>query len=136
MRYPLVATVVVAISLLVGSSQIAAEELQFNVPETARAQTSAELLGRTARALYHAQARAPGAGHAEKITDLWLFPTADAQTVFAHYRLSSAESAASSTEHLVLVTVSGDRITARRELTGAEVAPATHGSSPALACVP
>jgi hypothetical protein len=131
MKYPLVATVAIAISLLIGSSRIVAEELQFNVPETARAQTSAELLGRTARALYHAQARAPRAVHAEKMSDLWLFPTADAHTVFAHYRLSSVEGAASSTEHLVLVTVSGDRITAFRELTGA-----MKGSSPALACVP
>jgi hypothetical protein len=123
MNHPLVAMVAAAIALLVGSSQLRAEELQFNVPETARAQKCTELLSRTARALYKAQAQTPRANHAEKISSLWLFPTADADTVFAHYRLSSAEGAPSSTEHLVLVTVSGDRITAFRELTGAEVAP-------------
>lgn len=130
MKYPLVAAVAAAISLLTGSSQIAAGELQFNVPQTARAHTSAELLDRTARALYHAQAEAQRAGQAGKISDLWLFPTADAHTVFAHYRVSSAEGAASSTEHLVIVTVSGDHITAFRELA------APNGSRPALACVP
>lgn len=108
---PLAATL-----LLLGSAPLIAGELPFNAPGTDRAQQSAQLLNRAAHALYDS---APGTA---TISDLWLFPTSDRNTVFADYELRTSQQIAGPTEHLVVLTLQGDRIVSRRELTDAVVA--------------
>lgn len=66
-----------AILLLAGAGPGIAAELPFNAPSTVRARESAALLHRAAHALYDLS------GGGTRISDLWLFPTADANTVFA-----------------------------------------------------
>jgi hypothetical protein len=57
------------------------------------------------------------------LTDFWIFPTAQANTVFIQYRASqSAEPSSSVRGHLVVVEMRGDRISKLRDLTA--VAPA------------
>jgi hypothetical protein len=64
------------------------------------------------------------ADHAEgldsnaNLTDFWIFPTAEANTVFIQYRASEgAESSNSTRDHLVVVEMRGDRISKLRDLT-------------------
>jgi hypothetical protein len=119
-RATLVATVV---PLLLTSLPLAAGELPFNSPATERANESAPLLHETARALYDSSSAAalqtPRGRH---ISNLWLFPTADGETVFARYDLTSGEDVTSGgtvtkTEHLTVLTVRDNRIVESRELT-------------------
>lgn len=105
---PLAATL-----LLLGSAPLMAGEPSFNAPHTHRAKESAELLHRAANALYDS---APGAA---TISNLWLFPTSDPNTVFADYELRTSQQIAAPTEHLVVLTLQGDRILSKRELTDA-----------------
>jgi hypothetical protein len=107
---------VAAIALLAGSAPLIAGQLPFKAPTTLQAQQSSELLNRAARALYDWSARTGN------ITDLWLFPTLDADTVFAEYRLRTSEQDAP-TEHLVELTLQGDRILSLRDLTEARQSP-------------
>jgi len=110
-----------AIPLLLTSLPLMAGELPFNAPATAQAKDSAPLLHQTAQALHDS----PDAASGNHISNLWLFPTADGETVFARYNLTSASgAAASATEHLTVLTVRGNRIVESRELTSvpAEVA--------------
>jgi hypothetical protein len=67
------------------------------------------LLHQTARALEDS---------GQQISNLWLFPTADPNTVFARYNLTSNAEATpgATTEHLAVLTVEGDRIVESREL--------------------
>jgi len=59
----------------------------------------------------------------ENLTDFWIFPTADANTVFVQYRASGgAEFSNSARSHLVVIEMRGDRISKLRDLTA--VAPA------------
>src|SRR5581483_9686385 len=88
-RTTLVAT---AIPLLLTSLPLAAGELPFNAPATVRAKESAPLLHQTARALYDLPSSAALPTSNDKhITNLWLFPTADGETVFARYNLTSGD---------------------------------------------
>jgi hypothetical protein len=103
---PLAATL-----LLVSSAPLLAGEPPFNAPRTHLAQESGQLLHRAAHALYGSTP------NASRISDLWLFPTADTNTVFAEYTLRSKGDAP--TKHLVVLTLQGDRILRIRELTGA-----------------
>jgi len=102
---------VAATLLLAGAAPLFAGELPFNTPATVRAQESAALLHRAAHAL---EDLSPRVG---KISGLWLFPTADADTVFAEYRTSGQT--ASATDHLVVLTLKGDRIVKMSDLTQA-----------------
>ena len=125
MKSPRAALAATAIPLLLTSLPLTAGELPFNAPATERAKESAPLLHQTARALYDSpSAAAPRTPGGKRISNLWLFPTADANTVFARYNLTSDDQAASATEHLTVLTVRGNRIVESRELTSppAEVA--------------
>jgi hypothetical protein len=125
MKSPRAALVAAAIPLLLTSLPLAASELPFNAPATERAKESTLLLHQTARALYDLPSGAVLRNSSgQHISNLWLFPTADADTVFARYNLSSDEEAtsgsvASATEHLAVLTVRGNRILESRELTSA-----------------
>jgi hypothetical protein len=110
-RTALVAT---AIPLLLTSLRVTAGEVPFNAPMTESAQQSAPLLHQTARALHDSPS--PAALRllgGKQISNLWLLPTADANTVFARYNLSNERTA----EHLAVLTVRGNSIVASRELT-------------------
>lgn len=100
------ATVAVTISLLLGSGPLTAAESQFNAPATALAQESAQLLTQTARAFSGTQ-----------ISDLWLYPTAEPDTVFAQYTMSATQRGASPTQHIALVTVRDNHVVGVRDLT-------------------
>ena len=99
-----------AILLLLSSTPLMAAEPPFHAPSTHRAQESAQLLRRAARALYGSTA------DASRISDLWLFPTDNSNTVFAQYRLTANERGGA-TEHLVVLTLQGDQIVRIRDLT-------------------
>jgi hypothetical protein len=105
MKSPRAALVATAIPLLLTSLRVTAGELPFNAPATEEAKQTAPFLHQTARALHDGDAA---------ISSLWLFPTADANVVFARYN-----EAGSATEHLVVLTINGDRIVESRELTSA-----------------
>jgi hypothetical protein len=121
MKSPRAALVATAIPLILASLPLTAGELPFNAPATERAKESAAVLHQTARALYDLPSATSNGQH---ISNLWLFPTADADTVFARYNLTSDEKVASgatarATEHLTVLTVRGNRIVESRELTSA-----------------
>lgn len=108
---PLAATL-----MLLSSAPLMAGDLPFNAPSTHRARETSQLLHRAAHAIYDS---APGTA---AISGLWLFPTSDSNTVFAEYELRTSRQIAAPTEHLVVLTLQGDRILSRRELTDAVVA--------------
>ena len=119
------------IPLLLASLRVTADELPFNAPTTEQARESAPLLHQTARALDDSSSSAMlGLLGGKQISNLWLFPTADANTVFARYNLTSNKEAASgvggsTTEHLAVLTVNENRIVQSRELTSPEAGLAT-----------
>jgi len=126
MKSPRAALVATAIPLLLTSLPLTAGELPFNAPATERAKESAPLLHQAARALYDL----PSGGalrnsNGQHISNLWLFPTADADTVFARYNATSGADP-SGTEHLTVLTVRRSRIVESRELTSAS--PVTYAS--------
>jgi hypothetical protein len=132
MKNPLAAVVATAIPLLATSLPVTAGELLFNAPATVRASESALLLRQTARALYDLPSGAAlQAASGKHISNLWLFPTAEADTVFARYNLTSDDEAtsdttASATEHLAVLTVRGNRILESRDLTSAHAESASN----------
>ena len=133
MKNPRAAPVATAILLISTSLPLTAGELPFNAPATERANESAPLLHQTARALHDLPSGAAlGSSSGKHISNLWLFPTADADTVFARYNLTSdgeatSDAAASATEHLTVLTVRGNRILESRDLTSANAESASNG---------
>jgi hypothetical protein len=119
MKIPRATLAATAIPLLLTSLPLTAGELPFNAPDTARAQENAQLLHQAARALGDLPATSTLAARDRHISKLWIFPTADADTVFAQYELSSNEEGGASTKHLTVLQVRGDRILEQRELTDA-----------------
>jgi hypothetical protein len=118
MKSPRAALVATAIPLILTSLPLTAGELPFSAPATERANESALLLHQTARALYDLPSgTALRSSSGRHISNLWLFPTADADTVFARYNLTSDDAAAPATEHLTVLTVRGNQILESRELT-------------------
>ena len=103
------AATTVVIPLLLTSLAVSAAELPFNAPHTARAQESAQLLHQAAQAL--------GNLPDQHIANLWIFPTADANTVFAQYDVKGQGGA--STPHLSVVKLGGSQIVEQTDLTGA-----------------
>jgi hypothetical protein len=134
MKSPRTTFVATAIPLLLTSLPLTAGELPFNAPATERANESALLLHQTARALYDLPSGAALRPSSNKhISNLWLFPTADADTVFARYNLASddeatsdAAAATSATEHLAVLTVRGNRVLESRDLTSAHAESASN----------
>lgn len=107
LRAPLAAT---AIPLLLTSLPLAAAELPFHAPATARAQENSQLLHDAARALGDLPA-------VSTLANLWIFPTANPDTVVAQYDLvSNQEGAASTTKHLTVLTLRDNRLVEQTEL--------------------
>jgi hypothetical protein len=119
MKKSLVSKAVSAVSLLLAAVPLFAGELPFNAPATDIAQQRAELLRRAAHALDDLQSNAGLGAGGKHIADLWLFPTADASTVFARYTLGEKDGRDASAERLSVLTLHDNRIVDFRELTGA-----------------
>ena len=93
-----------------------ASSFPANVPATERAARSTDLIDRAIDALVAREGES-------RITRLWVFPTGDANVVFVHYRTTSdpdAHEPGPSTEHLVLLEMSGKRIARLQDLDGCE----------------
>ncbi|HET9390090.1 MAG TPA: hypothetical protein VFO44_10620 [Steroidobacteraceae bacterium] len=118
MKSSLVSRAVTAASLLLTAVPLFAQELPFSAPATDMTQQRAELLHRVAHALDDLQSNARLAADGKHIGDLWLFPTADANTVFVRYTLSSNGLRTGSAQHLAVLSLSEARIVEFRELTG------------------
>ncbi len=106
-------TSAVMTALLLGmsaSSSFAAEQVSVNTPTISQSKTHSDLITRSSNAVHdyviaHADAGA-------RLSSLWVFPTADAHTVFVRYNLVG-----SSAEHLLVVEMDGTRIAQLRDLT-------------------
>jgi hypothetical protein len=106
-------------ALLVGmsaSSSFAAQPISVNTPAISQSQTHSDLITRSSNAVQdYVLAHSNSGAH---LSSLWVFPTADANTVFVRYTLDGT-----STEHLLVVEMDGTRIAQLRDLT-TEVDPA------------
>lgn len=105
MKSPRAAFVATALPLILTALRASAGELPFHAPTTEAARQTAPLLHQTAQALRDGD---------ERISHLWLFPTAQPNVVFARYNV-----AGSAAEHLVVLTVKDSQIVESRELTSA-----------------
>jgi hypothetical protein len=109
MKAPL--TAAAAISLLLSSAPLLAAEPQFNLPDTVQAGQDTQVFAQVAHVL-----PALSAGETQ-VSNVWLYPTDNADTVFAQYALSQNDGSGSVTQHLALVTVRDNRVVGLRELT-------------------
>jgi hypothetical protein len=92
-----------------------ASEVTASVPSTELAARSSDLVDRAIRALVKMEGES-------RITRLWVFPTGDPNAVFVHYRTTAdadAHEPGPTTEHLVLLEMSGERIANLHDLTRA-----------------
>jgi hypothetical protein len=122
-------TVAAAALLSVGALKAIAGEAQFQAPATDRARETQTLLTQAAVALNAGVPLAAG----EYVSNMWLFPTADEDTVFAQYTVSGAQTLpkiAASQGHLELIKLSGDRIVEQRDLTHAANDGAAYAKQP------
>jgi hypothetical protein len=133
MKTPRAALVATAVPLLLASLPLTAGELPFHAPDTARAQETVQLLHQAARALGDQPATSNLVARDGHISNLWLFPTADADTVFAQYELASNEQGGASTKHLTVLKVRGNRILEQKELTDARAYSASDNATPSVA---
>lgn len=125
MKTPRATFAAAAIPLLLTSLPLTAAELPFNAPNTPRAQEGAQLLHQAAQALAELPATSALTGREQHITNLWIFPTAEADTVFAQYELAS-NSGAASTEHLTVLKVRGTRVLEQTELADKRISVASN----------
>ena len=112
-----------ALPLLLTSLTVSAGELPFNAPQTARAQESVQLLHQAAQAL----GDQPALAKDQHISNLWLFPTGDANTVFAQYELDQG---GATTQHLTVLKVADRRIVEQTDLTEASASLASNNERP------
>jgi hypothetical protein len=91
------------VTLSLFAATAVAADVQVRVPSTPEAARAAELIARAEHALLSAASR-------EQIQTLWIFPTAEAETVFVHYTTSVAGEQGATSEHLAFVEMRGARI--------------------------
>ena len=90
-------------------------DVAAQVPATELASRSTDIIERATRALVAREGES-------RITRLWVFPTADANVVFVHYRTTTdvdAHEPGPTIEHLALIEMSGERIAKLQDLTTA-----------------
>ena len=92
----------VALTLALATAAAVAAESHFQTPTTARAQQTHELLSSAAHAVNASN---------QSVSGLWVFPTAQSDTVFAQYDEGSSQ-----VKHLEVLTLKGDRIVDRHDL--------------------
>jgi len=115
MRNKIAIFAAVSAPLILGATGALASQPQFQTPTTDRAQHTQTLLSRAARAVSAGAAQTAE----EHVSNLWLFPTAEEDTVFAQYIVTRDQSPPTSEEHLELVRMKGDQIVEQRDLTRA-----------------
>jgi hypothetical protein len=107
---------VASVPLLLAVSGALAGEPSFKAPATDRAQQARPLLNQAALTLSAESSRAGG----RQVGDLWLFPTAQEDTVFAQYTVTANEHVpagpTASEKHFEVLKMQGDRIVERRDL--------------------
>ena len=122
MRSSLAIVAAASIPLLLSAPRASAGEVPFKAPATDRAQQSQELLSRAAYALNADVSARARSDRDERISNLWIYPTNDANTVFAHYTLTANDHTSaglSTTQHLDVLTLRGNRIVNVQDLTAA-----------------
>jgi hypothetical protein len=116
MRNKIAVVAAASAPLILSAAGAFASEPQFRTPSTDRARETQSLLARAAQAV---NASAPRTGE-EHISNLWLYPTADEDMVFAQYVVTTNKaSVAASQQHFELLKMKGDRIVEQRDLTRA-----------------
>jgi hypothetical protein len=116
MRAKKIAPVTAAsIPLILSAAGALAGEPQFQTPTTDRAQETQSLLAQAASAV---RAGAPGTT-GRYISNLWVFPTAEKDTVFAQYVVTTDPSfskVAAPEQHLELLKLQGARVVEQHDL--------------------
>ena len=92
-----------AVAFTLSASAAFAADVQVKVPSTPEAARAADLIARAEHALLTTASR-------ERIQTLWIFPTAEAETVFVHYTTLVAGEQGATSEHLAFVEMRGARI--------------------------
>jgi hypothetical protein len=101
----------IALTLLLTATAAFASDSRFMTPTTERAQESQHLLSSAAHALF--------ADH-QNVSDLWVYPTAESDIVFAQYVVSSKTAKSSSAEQrLEVLKLKDGQIVDRHDLTHA-----------------
>jgi hypothetical protein len=111
-----IAVLSASVPLMLSVAGAFGSELHFQTPTTDRAQQTQPLLSRAAQAVHDKLA---GRG-ADRISDLWLFPTGDEHAIFAQYTVTTKQTSSKATAaqvHLELLQMEGDRVVDERDLT-------------------
>src|SRR3569832_1350040 len=104
-----------SIALILGTAGAFASEPDFRTPTTARAQEAQPVLARAAHAVD------AGVPHAGYVSNLWIYPTAEEDVVFAQYVVTTNKASLSvSEQHFELLKLKSDRVIEQRDLTHAE----------------
>jgi hypothetical protein len=104
-----------AVMSITASACPASDTATARVPATELAARSSDLIERATRALVAREGES-------RITNLWVFPTGDANAVFVHYRTTNdadVHEPGPTIEHLALIEMSGERIAKLHDLTTA-----------------
>lgn len=99
-------TLLALAAALLSTGPVLASDVAVRVPDTAAAARAAHVIDRARQALLDSDAQ---------ISELWIFPTGEPNTVFVHYRRAgtspvSAAGMPVTTEHLALIEMRGERI--------------------------
>jgi hypothetical protein len=109
MTRPTSSALAAALLLTLGAHSVSAAE-PVNTPVIAQSVANADLIQRSSQAVRD-YVHAP-------VSNLWVFPTGEANTVFVRYTVETSE-------HLLLVEMKGTQITTLRDLTTEVTTPAT-----------
>lgn len=108
----------VSVPLILSAAGVFGGEPLFHTPSTNRAQQMQPLLSRAAFAVNTAATRTGK----EYVSNLWLYPTADKDTIFAQYTVTPNQlspKAGVSEEHFELLRIKGKQVVKLRDLTHA-----------------
>ena len=109
MNRPTTSALVAALLLTVNTHDVFAAD-PVNTPAIVQTAANADLIARSNQAVRQ-YVHGP-------IADVWVFPTADANTVFVRYTVNTSE-------HLLLVEMKGDQIATLRDFTTEVTSPVT-----------
>ncbi len=110
MNRPVASAALAAALLMTMSAQSISAAEPVNTPTIAQSTANADLIARSNRAVRQ-YVQGP-------IADVWVFPTAEANTVFVRYTVNASE-------HLLLVEMKGDQIATLRDFTTEVTSPTT-----------
>lgn len=119
MKHKIAGVAATSAALILSATGAFGDDSHFRTPTTDRAQQTRALLSRAADAVI-AGAPPTAEGH---VANLWVFPTADEDTVFAQYVVTAdhpSPNGGVSEEHFELLRLKGNQIVEKRDLTHAE----------------